>query len=300
MLATHFGLSAPSSVWAANARRRCAGSRVRAHRDVELGPVQSPESRARRGLLGRHLDELDAPPDELDAPLDEPATPPDALDAQLDTPGAQSDRCQPPVHPWGSPMPGVPPGLGYGYANMQDAGRHPWARGDLAIIRSIIVSVDREARDAYTRGEESCGVLVGPASDPRRVDGIVPMVNRANALHRIDPIAYPRTGRSYFDMDSLKFQAALSAGASEGRPVKVLYHSHVDAGAYFSETDADVARMGQGEPPWDLAYLVTSVVGGEVAGRALFIWDPERRDFAESGFTIVEDGAQNMPTDRRA
>ena len=63
---------------------------------------------------------------------------------------------------------------------------------------------------------------------------------------------------------------------ASGRPVKVLYHSHLDAGAYFSPTDAAVMSMG--EPPaieggprspwapgpaWPLAFLVTSVVKGE-------------------------------------
>ena len=63
----------------------------------------------------------------------------------------------------------------------------------------------------------------------------------------------------YFDIDSMKFERAIRRGDAEGRPVKVLYHSHLDVGAYFSATDAEVAKMGQGEPPWDLAYLVTSV-----------------------------------------
>jgi proteasome lid subunit RPN8/RPN11 len=114
------------------------------------------------------------------------------------------------------------------------------------------------------------------------------MVNRANALHRLDPEAYPRTARTYFDIDSMKFEAAIRRGEAEGRPVKVLYHSHLDAGAYFSPTDADVAKMGQGEPPWDLAYLVTSVRAGGVDDRKLFVWDPEGRAFVESPLEVEE------------
>jgi hypothetical protein len=70
--------------------------------------------------------------------------------------------------------------------------------------------------------------------------------------------------------------------------VKVLYHSHLDVGAYFSPTDAEVAKMGQDEPPWDLAYLVTSVRGGEVDDRKLFVWDPARRGFVESRLEVDE------------
>ncbi len=171
---------------------------------------------------------------------------------------------------------------------MRDVKKHPWAEGNLVVAKSVIDQVNEEARRAYGRDEESCGFLVGPASDGRRIDGIVPMVNRANALHRLDPEAYPRTGRMYFDIDSMKFEAAIRRGEGEGRPVKVLYHSHLDAGAYFSATDAEVAKMGQGEPPWDLAYLVTSVRGGEVDDRKLFVWDPGTRTFVETGLEVVE------------
>src|SRR5580698_9917321 len=170
----------------------------------------------------------------------------------------------------------------------ENRARPVWAEGNLVIPREVLEQVNEEARRAYAREEESCGFLVGPAGAGRQLDGIVPMVNRANALHRLDPDQYPRTGRTYFDIDSMKFEGAIRRGAQEGRPVKVLYHSHLDVGAYFSATDAEVAKMGQGEPPWDLAYLVTSVRAGEVDDRKLFIWDPEKRVFVESRLEVEE------------
>lgn len=173
---------------------------------------------------------------------------------------------------------------------MRDASLHPWILGKLVAPRAVIDQVDEEARRAYARDEESCGFLVGPASDGPRLDGIVPMVNRAAKLHALDPEAYPRTGRTYFDIDSMKFENAIRRGVAEGRPVKVLYHSHLDVGAYFSPTDASVAKMGQDEPPWDLAYLVTSVRAGAVDERKLFIWDPEGGSFLESPLEVVEGG----------
>jgi [CysO sulfur-carrier protein]-S-L-cysteine hydrolase len=171
---------------------------------------------------------------------------------------------------------------------MRSVKEHPWAAGNLVVLRGVLNRVDEEARLAYEREEESCGFLVGPASQGLRVDGIVPMVNRANALHRLDPESYPRTGRTYFDIDSMKFEKEIVRGALEGRPVKVLYHSHLDVGAYFYPTDAEVAKMGQGEPPWDLAYLVTSVRTGRVDDRKLFVWDPDSRGFVESPFEVEE------------
>jgi proteasome lid subunit RPN8/RPN11 len=171
---------------------------------------------------------------------------------------------------------------------MRDVKRHPWAEGNLVIGRSVLDRVNEEARRAYANDEESCGFLVGPSGDSRRIDGIVPMVNRANVLHRLDPESYPRTGRTYFDIDSMKFEAAIRSGEAEGRPVKVLYHSHLDVGAYFSPTDAEVAKMGQGEPPWDLAYLVTSVRAGQPDDRKLFVWDPQTGSFVESRLEVEE------------
>ena len=171
---------------------------------------------------------------------------------------------------------------------MRDPSRHPWVLGRLVVPRAVIDQVDEEARRAYVRDEESCGFLIGPASDGPRLDGLVPMVNRAAKLHALDPEAYPRTARTYFDIDSMKFESAIRRGEADARPVKVLYHSHLDVGAYFSPTDAAVAKMGEDAPPWDLAYLVTSVRAGAVDDRKLFIWDPDGGSFVGSSLEVVE------------
>jgi [CysO sulfur-carrier protein]-S-L-cysteine hydrolase len=170
---------------------------------------------------------------------------------------------------------------------MGDAAKHPWIRGGLVIARAVVDKVDDEARAAYARDQESCGVLVGPVDPPLVVDEIVPMENRADKLHRLDPEAYPRTGRTYFDLDPLKFARRVREGEASGRPVKVLYHSHLDAGAYFSETDAAAATAGGDRPTYEVAYLVTSVRGGVVDDRKLFVWDDDARAFVESGLTIA-------------
>lgn len=166
-----------------------------------------------------------------------------------------------------------------------------WVQGKLTIAKAVIDKLDEEARAAYGRDEESCGLLLGPESDPLLADEVVPFENRANKLHKLDPETYPRTGRMYFDIDPMKFERAVKAGESNGRPVKVLYHSHLDVGAYFSDTDASAATMGdqgQGESPtYDLAYLVTSVRAGAVDDRKLFIWDAGTKRFVETDLTIA-------------
>jgi proteasome lid subunit RPN8/RPN11 len=71
-------------------------------------------------------------------------------------------------------------------------------------------------------------------------------------------------------------------------PVKVLYHSHLDVGAYFSDTDAAAAKMGGDAPAYDLAYLVTSVARGEVVDHRLFVWDPAALRFVEGAVVSRE------------
>ena len=175
---------------------------------------------------------------------------------------------------------------------MADATKHPWIHGRLTFTKAVMERVEEEARAAYGRDEESCGLLLGPApggdeSTALLVDEALPFENRANKLHRLDPETYPRTGRMYFDIDPMKFGRAVEAGEKNGRPVKVLYHSHLDVGAYFSETDAQAATMGGDAPTYDLAYLVTSIRAGVVDDRKLFIWDPTAKKFVETELTVV-------------
>ncbi|WP_437912010.1 Mov34/MPN/PAD-1 family protein [Sorangium sp. So ce302] len=184
----------------------------------------------------------------------------------------------------------------------------PWTAGGVVLKASVLKAVEDEALAGYARDEEACGYLKGPAAEPLLCDEHVRMDNIANKLHAIDPERYFRTARTFFDFNGKRFSDAVENGASAGRPVKVLYHSHLDAGAYFSPTDA--AMMSGGEPPaeeggqivlgpgpaFPLAFLVTSVRGGSGEGRPeeapriaehrLFVWDGAA--FVASTFSVVD------------
>jgi proteasome lid subunit RPN8/RPN11 len=180
-----------------------------------------------------------------------------------------------------------------------DAREHPWIEGGVRITRAALAAVEADAIAGYAKDEEACGYLRGPAGDTL-ADEAVRMENLANKLHARDPETYFRTGRMYFAFNEMKFIKAVEASAQAGRPVKILYHSHLDAGAYFSPTDAAVMSMG--EPPaveggpaklgpgpaWPLAFLVTSVRNGVVDDHKLFVWDTAARNFVASDLTIVE------------
>lgn len=173
----------------------------------------------------------------------------------------------------------------------------PWTRGNLRITRAVLDAVAADAIRCYDKDEEACGYLRGPLRDHPLVDEHVAMVNVANKLHQVDPETYFRTARTYFAFNEKKFDDAFTASRASGTPIKVLYHSHLDAGAYFSPTDKAVMSMG--EPPaeeggavklgpgpnWPMAFLVTSVRKSVVDAQKLFIWNGA--DFVESPFTIV-------------
>jgi proteasome lid subunit RPN8/RPN11 len=139
---------------------------------------------------------------------------------------------------------------------------------ELALIR-------RQAEAEYPG--ECCGVvLLGGGTPSKRI--LFPCRNIQNELHAKDPGRHPRDARTayYIAPEHLLKIARLE---SEGLRVSTIYHSHVDAGAYFSETDKRQAAPA-GEPLYpDAAYLVVSVVAGKAAGAAAFRWDPARRDF---------------------
>ena len=177
----------------------------------------------------------------------------------------------------------------------------PWIQGgaSISITRAALDAVEADALAGYAKDEEACGYLAGPAGDAR-CDEHTRMVNTANKLHAIDPERYFRTAREFFSFNEKKFDDAVAKGAKEGRPIKVLYHSHLDAGAYFSPTDKAVMSMGEppategsaitmgAGPAWPLAFLVTSVREGKVDAHQLFLWSDEARDFLPVDFVIAD------------
>ncbi len=161
----------------------------------------------------------------------------------------------------------------------------PWISGDLEIARSVMDEIEQLALECYP--SESCGFVLGPAGEPARLDGIQREENEADKYHELDPVTFPRTSNTYFKINELRAARTFEKGQSEGRPVKVIYHSHCDAGAYFSDEDAATFANG-GELMWPCAYIVVSVVDGKVAERRLWVHVPNTNRFEESTLTIGE------------
>ena len=137
---------------------------------------------------------------------------------------------------------------------------------------------------------ESCGVVLSRGAERR----LLGCRNAQNDLHAKDPARYPRDARTAYYIDP---RDLLRIGELErqGFTVAVIYHSHVDAGAYFSETDRRQALLGS-EPTYpEAVYVVTSVIAGRVATSAAFRWSPEQRDFVPVGLEALAPSAGQRP-----
>lgn len=161
----------------------------------------------------------------------------------------------------------------------------PWTRGPIRITRAALDDIEAHAAQEYP--SESCGFIAGPSDDTPFVDTVTREVNEADKYHRLDPERFPRTSKMYFKINELRAARSFEAGAESGQPIKVIYHSHCDAGAYFSEEDA-ATFASDGQLMWPCAFLVISVVEGEVRDRKLWVHRPGSNAFDESAVEVVD------------
>ncbi|KAA0948198.1 molybdopterin-synthase adenylyltransferase MoeB [Pseudomonas sp. ANT_H14] len=133
------------------------------------------------------------------------------------------------------------------------------------------------AHAASTYPDECCGFVFA--------DGSVYLgSNIQNELHRKNPQVYPRSaanGYTFSVADTLMMNKAFHSN----NPVVVIYHSHPDVGAYFSDEDQDKALF-MGEPIYLVSYLVVDVRQGKAQGSKLFAWDGNR--FARKPFNDLQ------------
>ena len=129
---------------------------------------------------------------------------------------------------------------------------------------------------------ECCGIVMergGPA--PERL--LIPCRNIQNQLHAADPVRHPRDARTAYYIDPRDL-LHIGRREAEGYRVATIYHSHIDTGAYFSETDRRNAVV-DGEPAYpDATYVVVSVMNGRLGASNAYRWEPAARDFAGVAF----------------
>jgi proteasome lid subunit RPN8/RPN11 len=149
------------------------------------------------------------------------------------------------------------------------------------IPQHVLQAIYAHARDTYP--EECCGFLIG-ARHTANIDEARPCVNEQNRYHALDPKRFPRTAREayYLGGNDLRF---LVDSIGSARPVKIIYHSHPDVGAYFSAEDIRAALGREpdatAEPLYPVAHLVIDAQAEHVAGAKMFRWEPALRLFVQ-------------------
>ena len=146
----------------------------------------------------------------------------------------------------------------------------------LEIPSDILGEIYREARKAYPI--ECCGWLSGPL-DGAGVTKIHRCTNDqssggpASIANRTGETAYNITGAELLELNhSLDGEA----------PARVIYHSHPNGRAYFSDTDKEVAISPWGDgPAYPVQQLVVGIDGQRIAEAVLFDWSYEEGSFVE-------------------
>jgi proteasome lid subunit RPN8/RPN11 len=159
----------------------------------------------------------------------------------------------------------------------------PWIKGDLSISEELLQGLHAHALECYP--SECCGFVSGPASDANVLTKAAREVNEADKFHKLDPETFPRTSRTYFKINELRAARAFDEGQKRGEPIKVIYHSHCDAGAYFSKEDA-ATFASDNTLMWPCAFIVVSVMEGKVADTKLWVHVPGTNDFSESKLSL--------------
>jgi len=149
---------------------------------------------------------------------------------------------------------------------------HPCLTDD--VLQAIYAHAVREAP------RECCGIVFGPRGGPF-ADRATPCDNIQDRLHAEDPARFTRDARTAYNLearDILTMQKSLRGD----QPAKIVYHSHVDVGAYFSETDQAAAQF-DGEPAYPVEYVVVDVTAAGARGAKQFAWSENDRTYVEVG-----------------
>jgi proteasome lid subunit RPN8/RPN11 len=150
----------------------------------------------------------------------------------------------------------------------------------VSIPRDFIDQIRRQAEKDYPR--ETCGILVGPQNEKEKVTAIYPCRNVQDEYHTLDPVNFPRTAETAYFIDPKDLLRIQREAREKQGEMRVIYHSHVNAGAYFSEEDQRIA-LAEGKPAYPgVSYIVISVREGKAGEGSLFHWDERSSAFVKT------------------
>jgi len=145
---------------------------------------------------------------------------------------------------------------------------------NFSVPEKLLNEITAQASREYPH--ECCGMILGPADAPDSLTRLRPCRNAQDQFHNMDPVRFPRTARTAYFIDPNEHLAIEKELRTQNEAIRVIYHSHTDFDAYFSEEDHRMA-LAEGEPIYPgVGYLVTSVRKGKVDHHKLFFWNPEK------------------------
>lgn len=127
---------------------------------------------------------------------------------------------------------------------------------------------------------ECCGIVFGP-KDQASADRATACDNIQDRLHAEDPARFTRDARTAYNFDARDI-FALQKSLRGDTPAKIVYHSHVDVGAYFSDTDQAAAQF-DGEPAYPVEYVVVDVTAAGARAAKQFAWSDAAKQYVEIG-----------------
>ena len=150
----------------------------------------------------------------------------------------------------------------------------------------------RHAEEEYP--EECCGVFLDSTLDGEKRLAWQPCHNIQNLMHQRTPYYFPRDARSAYVIDPAQWRSIhrrIERGKVE---LSILYHSHNDAPAYFSDEDHRLA-VWQEQPLFpNVTYLVLAVMQGELDHWKAFEWDSDSSKFLEVEQGIATKGQPHI------
>lgn len=141
---------------------------------------------------------------------------------------------------------------------------------EAVLSRVVVAQIEGIVEAAYPA--EGCGIVTEEASTGGvRVVG---SPNLADVVRRADPEGRLRPG---LDRGYVLDGRLILAAERRGEVLRVIFHSHPEGGAYFSEEDSARALVDWGdglEPAFPgVDYLVTAVEKGRAVGSVLFRYE---------------------------
>ena len=143
---------------------------------------------------------------------------------------------------------------------------------------AALAAIYAHARRDYPN--ECCGIVFGPRGQ-RVADRVLVCENIQDRLRAEEPARFMRGARTGYNLDVSDI-VTLKESLRGASPARIVYHSHVDVGAYFSGAD-QAGALVDGRPVYPIEYVVIDVRGDGPSGARQFAWNLGQGRFVEVG-----------------